>query len=164
MTKIKLLATGDFHSDVNLINAIDKYVNIDEIDFVLFTGDLSDKSDDFNKLLHIFKGKQIFMVPGNHETRLRPARAPWLSRSGAHAGGHQAEHRTVPAHICRQNDQERLQRHRTFHLRHILRGKNQRVHSVIYGSYRSELQLRAIAPGHLRVVQYLFEKWSHQLN
>ena len=46
-----------------------KYVNMNDIDCVIFTGDLSDKHNDFSKLLGIFKEKKIFMVPGNHETR-----------------------------------------------------------------------------------------------
>lgn len=66
--KLRFLATSDLHSNLNLVNAIDKYTNFDEIDFVIFTGDLSDKKNDFSKLLKPFKDKQIFMVPGNHET------------------------------------------------------------------------------------------------
>jgi hypothetical protein len=67
--KIRFLATGDFHSDLNLIKAIKKYNNMNELDFILFTGDLSEKDNDFKKLLGVFKGKEIFMVPGNHENQ-----------------------------------------------------------------------------------------------
>lgn len=67
--KIRFLATGDIHSKKKFVNMIEKYGNLDKIDFVIFTGDLSEKKDDFSKLLGIFKGKQIFMVPGNHETK-----------------------------------------------------------------------------------------------
>lgn len=67
--KIRFLATGDFHSDKKLISNIQKYNNFNEIDFVIFTGDLTEKKNDFKHLLSVFNGKQIFMVPGNHETK-----------------------------------------------------------------------------------------------
>lgn len=67
--KIRFLATGDFHSDLKLVKDIANSVDMSSIDFVLFTGDLSDKKDDFKHLLGIFDDKQIFMVPGNHENK-----------------------------------------------------------------------------------------------
>ncbi len=67
--KLRFLATGDFHSDKSLIKKIEKNVDFSKIDFVIFTGDLSDKKNDFKELLNIFKDKQIFMVPGNHESK-----------------------------------------------------------------------------------------------
>ena len=69
MGKIRFLATGDFHSDSRFLDEIEKNVVLDEIDFVFLTGDISEKKDDFEKLLGLFKGKQIFMVPGNHESK-----------------------------------------------------------------------------------------------
>lgn len=69
MTKIKFLATGDIHSNQKFINHIAKNSNIDSINFVVLIGDISEKKDDYNELLKIFKGKQIFMIPGNHETK-----------------------------------------------------------------------------------------------
>lgn len=67
--KIRFLATGDFHSHLKLTKKIKESVDFSTIDFVLFTGDLSDKPNDFGKLLEPFKGKDIFMVPGNHDTK-----------------------------------------------------------------------------------------------
>lgn len=67
--KFRFLATSDWHSDTNLISAIEKYVDMNSIDFVLFTGDLLEKDIAFEKMLRPFKDKQIFMVPGNHETK-----------------------------------------------------------------------------------------------
>jgi hypothetical protein len=67
--KIRFLATGDFHSDLSLVDEIRNTVDMNSIDFVLFTGDLSDKKDDFKHLLGVFNEKQIFMVPGNHESK-----------------------------------------------------------------------------------------------
>ncbi|MFW6286205.1 MAG: metallophosphoesterase family protein [Nanoarchaeota archaeon] len=67
--KIRFLATGDFHSDLSLISRIKNNKNFKSIDFVILIGDLSDKKNDFKKLLEIFKGKNIFMVPGNHESK-----------------------------------------------------------------------------------------------
>lgn len=67
--KVRFLATGDFHSDLRMVEYIRQYVkDLNLIDFVLFVGDLSDRKDDFKKLLEIFDGKKIFMVPGNHES------------------------------------------------------------------------------------------------
>lgn len=67
--KIRFLATSDLHSDINLLNAIDMYTNWDDIDFVILTGDVSEKKNDFERIFKTFKDKQIFFVPGNHETR-----------------------------------------------------------------------------------------------
>lgn len=69
MKKIRFLATGDFHSDVKLIDKIGKELKKDFVDFIIITGDISEKNDDFSKLLTVFKGKDIFMVPGNHESK-----------------------------------------------------------------------------------------------
>lgn len=67
--KIRFLATGDIHSDKKLLNNISKYNNFEEIDFILVTGDLSEKKNDFKHILSTFKEKPIFMVPGNHESK-----------------------------------------------------------------------------------------------
>lgn len=67
--KFRFLATSDWHSDLNLISAIEQYVDMNSIDFILFTGDLLEKDIKFNKMFKPFKDKQIFMVPGNHETK-----------------------------------------------------------------------------------------------
>jgi len=67
--KIRFLAAGDFHSNMDLVDKIKTEVDFSKIDFVLFTGDLSDGSEDFGQLLSCFEGKDVFMVPGNHETR-----------------------------------------------------------------------------------------------
>ena len=69
MKKIRFLATSDFHSDLKLIGKIEKELQKTPVDFVIITGDISEKKDDFSKLLGIFKGKSIFMVPGNHESK-----------------------------------------------------------------------------------------------
>jgi len=67
--KIKFLATGDIHSEKKLIENIKKYTKIEDIDFILLNGDLSEKKNDFKNILSIFKGKPILMVPGNHESK-----------------------------------------------------------------------------------------------
>lgn len=67
--KIRFLATSDIHSDQNLLNAIEQYTDWEDIDFVVLTGDLSDKKNDFENILSTFQDKKILMVPGNHETR-----------------------------------------------------------------------------------------------
>jgi hypothetical protein len=67
--KIRFLATGDFHSDLNLIRDFKKNVDMDSVDYVLFTGDLSDRDDDFGRLLSVFKGKPFIMTAGNHEAQ-----------------------------------------------------------------------------------------------
>ena len=67
--KIRFLATGDFHSDDKLIAKIKKEGKLEDIDFVVLIGDISERKDDFAKLLSLFAGKDIFMVPGNHESK-----------------------------------------------------------------------------------------------
>lgn len=67
--KIRFLATGDIHSDKGILENIKKYTNISEIDYILLTGDISDKNYDFKEIFSIFEGKPILMVPGNHETK-----------------------------------------------------------------------------------------------
>ena len=67
--KIRFLATGDIHSDKKFLRNIEKYTNFNNIDYILFTGDLSDKKNDFKKILSTFKDKPILMVHGNHETK-----------------------------------------------------------------------------------------------
>lgn len=66
---MKFLATGDIHSDKKLIKLIKDKGNLDDIDFIVLIGDISEERNDFAKLLNIFKDKEIFMVPGNHETK-----------------------------------------------------------------------------------------------
>ncbi len=67
-TKFRFVATSDWHSNLNVTNAIEKYVDFDSIDFVIMTGDISENDNDFEKLFKPFKDKQIFFVPGNHES------------------------------------------------------------------------------------------------
>lgn len=67
--KIRFLATGDIHSDKKIINKIAKNVDFNGIDYILLVGDISEKNNDFGQILGLFKGKPIFMTPGNHETK-----------------------------------------------------------------------------------------------
>jgi Icc-related predicted phosphoesterase len=48
---MKILATGDIHSDLDLIKKINNNVNLNEIDLILLIGDLSEKSNDFYQIL-----------------------------------------------------------------------------------------------------------------
>ncbi len=67
--KIRFLATGDIHSDIEFLNEIDKKVDFNTIDFIILIGDISDKPNDFKNIFETFKNKQVFMVPGNHDTK-----------------------------------------------------------------------------------------------
>jgi len=69
MDTIKFLAASDLHSDLKLIEKIKKEIEKTEIDFIILTGDISEKKNDFSQLLGIFKNKDIFLIPGNHETK-----------------------------------------------------------------------------------------------
>lgn len=69
MTKIKFLATGDLHSDKKFVKSIAKNTDLNSIDFIILIGDISEKNNDYKDLLDIFKKKQIFMIPGNHESK-----------------------------------------------------------------------------------------------
>lgn len=66
---LRFLVCGDFHSDLKIPNKILKSVDLDKVDVVLFSGDLSDGKGDFKELLKPFANKRILMIPGNHETR-----------------------------------------------------------------------------------------------
>jgi Icc-related predicted phosphoesterase len=68
---IRFLACSDIHSDLKLIDKISKSVDFNKIEFILFNGDLSNVPNDFAKLLKPFidNNKDIFMIPGNHETK-----------------------------------------------------------------------------------------------
>jgi len=67
--RVRFLATGDIHSDRKFLESLRKNVDMKSIDYVLFTGDLSEKKNDFKHLLEVFEGKPIIMVPGNHESK-----------------------------------------------------------------------------------------------
>lgn len=67
--KIRFLATGDIHSNKKLLDNISIYNDFNNIDYILFIGDLSDKKNDFNQIINTFKNKPILMVQGNHETK-----------------------------------------------------------------------------------------------
>lgn len=69
MSKIRFLVTGDFHSDLTLIQKIKQQVQLDKLDLIVLTGDISEQENDFNQLLSIFKNKPIILSPGNHETK-----------------------------------------------------------------------------------------------
>lgn len=69
MSKVRFLVTGDFHSDISLVKKIKKNIKIEDLDFIVLVGDISDKRDDFKDLLSIFKNKPIILSPGNHETK-----------------------------------------------------------------------------------------------
>ncbi len=71
MTNLKFLVASDFHSNDKITKNIEKKVKLDEIDFVLLVGDLSDKPNDFGTLLKPFKNKKVIMVPGNHESKAK---------------------------------------------------------------------------------------------
>jgi Icc-related predicted phosphoesterase len=68
---IRFLACSDIHSNLELVSKISKSVDFEKIDFILFNGDLSDVPNDFAKVLKPFidNNKEIFMIPGNHETK-----------------------------------------------------------------------------------------------
>lgn len=67
--KIRFLATGDIHSDFNLLKDIKEKNDFNNLDFVVFIGDISEREDDFKEILSHFEDKKVFMVPGNHETK-----------------------------------------------------------------------------------------------
>lgn len=68
---IKFVACSDLHSNLDLVNKISNSIDFSDIDFILFNGDLSNVPNDFSKVLKPFidNDKDIFMIPGNHETR-----------------------------------------------------------------------------------------------
>ncbi len=70
IAKMKILAAGDFHGDLNIVyKLVDKSVKYN-VDLVILNGDISRPGEDTENVIGPFvkKGKRVLLIPGNHET------------------------------------------------------------------------------------------------
>jgi 3',5'-cyclic AMP phosphodiesterase CpdA len=79
LSDVHISSLGDHHDQLSgraadfLTNIVTKLNQIDDLDFVLFTGDLFDVADQwelgrFQEIIHTL-GKPYFIIPGNHDHR-----------------------------------------------------------------------------------------------
>jgi len=67
---MKILALGDIHGDQSLIKKAVKKAEKEKVDLVILTGDLTFFDQQVKNIIKPFeeKGKQVLILPGNHET------------------------------------------------------------------------------------------------
>lgn len=68
--KTKVLAIGDIHNDLNLIERLAKRSEEENIDVVIFAGDITQAEQSVKGLVGPFakRNKPVLIVPGNHES------------------------------------------------------------------------------------------------
>jgi predicted phosphodiesterase len=69
MSKLKILAAGDFHSDTSLAKRLADQAEKEQVSLVILNGDIVEE-DRIQGVIGPFvqKKQRVFMVPGNHET------------------------------------------------------------------------------------------------
>lgn len=67
--KLRILAAGDFHSDVRIAQRLADQAEKEKVDLVILNGDIVEE-DKTQGIVGPFveKKKRVFLVPGNHET------------------------------------------------------------------------------------------------
>jgi len=67
---MKILALGDIHGDESIIKKAVKKAEKEKVDLVILTGDLTFFDQEAKNIIKPFedKGKQVLILPGNHET------------------------------------------------------------------------------------------------
>ncbi|MBT5021945.1 hypothetical protein HOK51_06995 [Candidatus Woesearchaeota archaeon] len=68
--KLKILASGDIHGDIDLVKKLAKQAEDENVDLVVLCGDLTMAEQSTDNLIGPFveKGKKVLLIPGNHET------------------------------------------------------------------------------------------------
>ncbi|MEM2932950.1 MAG: metallophosphoesterase [Candidatus Pacearchaeota archaeon] len=68
--KIRILAAGDIHGDVELVNKLAKKADKYNVDIVILTGDITFGEMTAENLVGPFlrKDRKILLIPGNHES------------------------------------------------------------------------------------------------
>ena len=68
--KLKILAAGDIHNDLKLVEQLAERAEKENVDLVLLCGDLTYSERSTEGLIGPFlkKGKKVAIIPGNHET------------------------------------------------------------------------------------------------
>ena len=67
---MRVLAAADVHGDKNKIKKLADKAEKEDVDLVLLCGDLTFAENDLTGIIGPFKekGKQVVLIPGNHET------------------------------------------------------------------------------------------------
>lgn len=67
---MRILAVGDIHSDKELVERLAQKADSEKVDLVILAGDLTDNEKNIDGIIGPFlkKKKQVFVIPGNHET------------------------------------------------------------------------------------------------
>ncbi|MBS3177033.1 metallophosphoesterase [Candidatus Woesearchaeota archaeon] len=70
MTKLKILAAGDFHSDSGLAKRLAEKAEHENVDLVVITGDITHQEISTKDLIgpFVLKNKKVALIPGNHES------------------------------------------------------------------------------------------------
>jgi len=70
MKKTKIMAIGDLHGDTNLIKKLSRKADEEEIDIMIFAGDLTFFERSTKNLIGPFvkDNRKILLIPGNHES------------------------------------------------------------------------------------------------
>jgi len=67
--KLRILAAGDFHGDVNLAKRLADQADKEDVDLVILNGDIVEDESPLGIIgPFVEKKKRVFIVPGNHET------------------------------------------------------------------------------------------------
>ncbi len=68
--KLRILAVGDIHGDTGLVKKLAKQAEDENVDLVILTGDMTFAEQSTSNLIGPFTkaGKQVLLIPGNHET------------------------------------------------------------------------------------------------
>jgi len=70
MKKTKILAVGDIHGDITLVERLAKKVKKENVDVIILSGDLTFAEQSLENLIGPFAKtkKPILVIPGNHES------------------------------------------------------------------------------------------------
>lgn len=67
--KLKILAAGDFHGDINLAKKLADQAEKENVDLVILNGDIVEDDSPLGIIgPFVEKKKKVFIVPGNHES------------------------------------------------------------------------------------------------
>ena len=69
-SKIKILAIGDIHGDTGLVKKLAERAKREKVDLVILAGDLTMAEESTDNIIGPFikEGKQVLLIPGNHES------------------------------------------------------------------------------------------------
>ncbi len=67
---MKILAAGDIHGDLKIVENLVKKAEKEKVDLVLLNGDLTFLEESIEKIVGPFEkiGKKVLLLPGNHES------------------------------------------------------------------------------------------------